>query len=161
METAILELLTREEKARKNFISPFLTEIGLTPGQGQARILYYLSREDAVSQKELADKCKIDVTTMSRNLDKLESMGLLERKANPACRRSFLICLTEQGHTEAKKTENIFSSLEEKISGYLTDAECRAFEHLLEKICSGLETDAVSRKCPNKIQQNNCEHESG
>lgn len=40
-----------------------------------------------MNQKELADACLMDVTTMSRTLDRMEKDGLLKRENNPASRK--------------------------------------------------------------------------
>ena len=108
----IRELLVRGEKARKQIFFPLLSELGLTPGQGQARILYQLLKEDHITQRELADRCRFDAAAMSRNIDKLEVLGFLVRDSNPECRRSFLICLTEKGNLEAKKIKKVFEQFE-------------------------------------------------
>ena len=98
----IMRLLIRAEKARRQVLQPLLASIGLTFGQGHVRILNTLHTEDGITQKELADRCRMDEATISRNLDKLSRSGYLERKPDPASRRSFLICLTEEGRREAE-----------------------------------------------------------
>ena len=135
----VRELLIRVERARKQVIGPSLTKLGFTPGQGQARILNFLLEQDHVTQKELADTCKLDVTTMSRNLDKLEDLGFLNRQINPTCRRSFLICLTEGGRTKATKVHELLESLDITLCSGIDEIEIRAFCTTLEKICSNLE----------------------
>jgi MarR family transcriptional regulator for hemolysin len=141
METQnIRELMVRGEKARKQIFSPLLSGFGLTPGQGQARILYYLYIKDHITQKELADNCHIEVTTMSRNLDKLEGLGLLTRENNPDCRRSFLICLTEKGFAEAREIQKVFDQFEEIVCEDISKEEVEVFCRVLLKMCDNLET---------------------
>jgi len=135
----VREMLIRVERARKQIIGPSLTKLGLTPGQGQARILNFLLEQDHVTQKELADTCKSDVTTMSRNLDKLEDLGFLNRQTNPTCRRSFLICLTEGGRTKATKVHELLENLDITLCNGIDETEIQAFCTTLEKICSNLE----------------------
>lgn len=135
----VRELLVREEKARKQIISPLLSNIGLTPGQGHARILYNLLQKDCITQKELADRCCFDAATMSRNIDKLQDMGLLVRENNPDCRRSFLISLTEEGLAEAKETEKVFQQFEELICSGMPEEEIDIFCKVLLKMCDNLE----------------------
>lgn len=136
----VRELLIRVERARRQIMGPSLTKLGLTPGQGQTRILNFLLEQDHVTQKELADTCKLDVTTMSRNLDKLESMGFLNRQINPNCRRSFLICLTEIGRTEAEKVHELLGTMDITLCDGIDEAEIQSFCMTLEKICTNLET---------------------
>ena len=136
----VRELLVREEKARKQILSPIFSALGLAPGQGRARILAHLLQRDHITQKELADACKLDVTTMSRNLDKLETMGLLSREANPGCRRSFLICLTEKGRVEAGKIHNVLDQFDHMICKDISEDEITLFCNILNKLCTNLET---------------------
>ena len=135
----VRELLVREEKARKQMISPLLSNIGLTPGQGHARILYNLLQKDHITQKELADRCRFDAATMSRNIDKLQDMGFLLRENNPDCRRSFLISLTEKGLAEADETRKVFQQFEELICSGIPEDEIDIFCKVLIKMCDNLE----------------------
>lgn len=139
-QQSIRELLIREEKARKQIISPLLSNLGLTPGQGQARILYNLLQKDHITQKELADICGIEAATMSRNLDKLEDMGFLLRENNPDCRRSFLIILTEKGIIEAEEIKKVFQHFEELVCNDIDEDEIKIFCKVLSKMCDNLES---------------------
>jgi MarR family transcriptional regulator for hemolysin len=136
----IRELMARGERGRKQIFSPLLSEFGLTPGQGQARILYYLLLKDHVTQKELADNCHFEVTTMSRNLDKLEKLGLLIRQNNPDCRRSFLICLTDKGIAEAKEIKKVFEQFEQIVSDGITKEELEVFLKVMTRMCDNMES---------------------
>lgn len=140
MKQNIRELLIRQEKARKQIISPFLSSLGLTPGQGQARILYHLLEQDHITQIVLADKCNQDAASTSRNIDKLEKLGLLKRQANPECRRSFLICLTDIGRIEAEQIKNVFNQLDIIICQGLSEEELTMFSDILTRICDNLES---------------------
>ena len=86
-----MDILYTIELKKRKIVQKFLVEIGLTPGQGQARILRYLSHHPHITQKEIADACMLDVTTMSRVLDKLEKLGLIIRERDPDCRRAYQI----------------------------------------------------------------------
>ena len=85
------------EMLRRRLLRPYFIDMGLTVGQGQPRILYELKKGGQMTQRELSDVCLIDVTTMSRTLDRLEKMGLIIRESNPECRRSWVIKLTKEG----------------------------------------------------------------
>lgn len=136
----IRELMARGERARKQIFSPLLSEFGLTPGQGQARILYYLLLKNNVTQKELADNCHFEVTTMSRNLDKLEKLGLIIRQNNPDCRRSFLICLTDKGIAEAKEIKKVFEQFEQIVSDGITKKDLEVFLKVMTRMCDNMES---------------------
>ncbi|WP_349671396.1 MarR family transcriptional regulator [Lacrimispora sp.] len=141
---SIRELMVRGEKARKQIFFPLLSDLGLTPGQGQAKILYHLQQEDRITQKELADRCRIDAAAMSRNIDKLEGLGLLVRESNPDCRRSFSICLTEKGYQEAGEIRKVFEQFEEIAGEGISQADMDVFYRVMENMCDNLERYNVS-----------------
>ena len=69
----IRTMLWQQEIARKKYIRPYLVKMGLTVGQGQPRILKNLLVYGPQTQRELADRCLLDVSTMSRSLDRMEA----------------------------------------------------------------------------------------
>lgn len=135
----IRKTLFQIEQARRKIVQNFLKEIGLTPGQGQARILQFLAEHEPVTQKKLADACDLDVTTMSRVLDRLEKEGYLKREKNPQCRRSYLIALTENGYKKAEEIAEGFQKLDEKICAGLKEEESETLLILLHKVEKELE----------------------
>lgn len=135
----IRKTLFQIEQARRKIVQNFLKEIGLTPGQGQARILQFLAAHEPVTQKKLADACDLDVTTMSRVLDRLEKEGYLKREKNPQCRRSYLIALTENGYKKAEEVAEGFQKLDEKICVGLKEEERETLLILLHKVEKELE----------------------
>ena len=126
------------EMLRRRLLRPYFIELGLTVGQGQPRILYELRKCDGMSQKELSDACLIEVTTMSRTLDRLESMGLIKRQNNPECRRSWIISLTEEGKEKADRVSDIFDMAEEVFRKGIGEEELNSMCATLEKIENNL-----------------------
>lgn len=134
------------EFLRRQFIRPYFLDLGLTVGQGLPRILKALRTVGKpVTQKELADICIMDVTTMSRALDKLEKSGFLTRSINPDCRRSWLINLTDDGIILADKVINIFAMADEIFSKNLTEDEINTLMTLLDKVAVNL-NDAINER---------------
>lgn len=103
------------EMLRRRLIRPYFIELGLTVGQGQPRILKELRKHGIMNQKELADACLMDVTTMSRTLDRMEKDGLLKRENNPASRRSWNVSLTDYGAQKADEVIRIFNRIDNVI----------------------------------------------
>lgn len=135
----IREILHRLDMERKKFLGPKLQVLGLTVGEGQARALRALLEEGPMTQKQLADLCMRDAATMSRNIDRLEKAGLLKRENNPGCRRSYLICLTEEGKEKAKQVQKIFRELDERIWGDIPEKEMEQLYETLLRIERNLE----------------------
>ena len=59
--------------------------------------LMCLWEEEGLTQRDIAAKSKVENSTTTRTLDKLEKLDLVERRADPNSRRSFRIYLTEKG----------------------------------------------------------------
>ena len=87
-----------------------------------------------MTQRELADLCMFDVTTMSRTLDKMEQAGLIQRNKNPVSRRSHLISLTEKGKEKGKQVREEFNWLDEMLQKGLAREELETLYRILEKI---------------------------
>ena len=109
------------EMLRRRLLRPHFIKMGLTVGQGQPRILYELRKSGRMTQKELSDACLIEVTTMSRTLDRLEKMGLIIRENNPECRRSWIIKLTKEGEAKADEVSDLFNMAEDIFCQDISD----------------------------------------
>lgn len=68
-------------------------QLGLTRAQTQA--LAYLSRNEGVSQCVLAEMLDLEPITLGRTVDRLQTMGLVERRPHESDRRVWLLFLTE------------------------------------------------------------------
>lgn len=124
----------RVELLRRRLVRPYIMDIGLTVGQGQPRILKELREKGAMTQKELADICILDVATMSRTLDRLEQAGLIKRESNPESRRSWNISLTPDGEKMADKAIEIFNMTDDVFCKGITDEELNTLCEISSKI---------------------------
>ena len=130
----IRKILHRLDLERRQLMRPRFLERGLTVGEGQPRILNCLMEQGEMSQRELADACMFDVTTLSRTLDKMEKAGLVTRKVNPASRRAHLIALTPEGKEKAGRVQEQFAWLDQVLWGDIEEKEMESLYRTLEKI---------------------------
>ena len=130
----IRKILHRLDLERRQLMRPRFLEMGLTVGEGQPRILNCLMEQGEMSQRELADACMFDVTTLSRTLDKMEKAGLVTRKVNPASRRAHLIALTPEGKEKAGQVQKQFAWLDQVLWGDIEEKEMESLYRTLEKI---------------------------
>ena len=65
---------------------------GLTRAQWQ--LLAYLAQNEGINQSGLADLLEIEPITLGRIVDKLQVLGLVERRPDPSDRRVWLLHLT-------------------------------------------------------------------
>ena len=129
----------RVELLRRQLLRPHFIELGLTVGQGQPRILKTLRSKGAMSL------CVLDVTTMSRTLDKLEKLGLVKRTDNPECRRSWVISLTPLGEEKADKVIELFKMADEVFSDGMTAEEVEKLYALMDVIEKNIEKHGEKR----------------
>jgi DNA-binding MarR family transcriptional regulator len=109
---------------------------GLTPAQ--FAVLNRLLEKDAVPFKELAAAIWCTPATMTGIVDTLEKKGLVTRQANPADRRSLLVCLTPAG-TELQSQVPAMGSLFHNCCEGLNEDETRQLSELLYRLDKTLE----------------------
>src|SRR6266568_2211418 len=78
-----------EQKARAS-------SLGLT--RAQAAVIAHLARQEGSNQASLAQILEIEPITLVRLLDRLEELGLVERRPDPNDRRARLLRLTPEAH---------------------------------------------------------------
>jgi MarR family transcriptional regulator, organic hydroperoxide resistance regulator len=109
----------------------------LNPAQG--RIIYALWREDGLSQSELGARTKLEKSTLTQMLARLEEAGQIRREGDPADARRRFVHLTDLNralhatHLEASK---------EMVKIYyqgLKPEEITNFENTLRKVIGNLE----------------------
>ncbi|MGF1717586.1 MarR family winged helix-turn-helix transcriptional regulator [Photobacterium chitinilyticum] len=93
-----------------------------------------LWEEEGVTQRDIAAKSKVENSTTTRTLDKLEKLGLVERRADPNSRRSFRIFLTEEGHKLRKTLLPIPVAVTQELLCSLKPEEQELIIELLHKI---------------------------
>jgi len=71
-------------------------ELGLT--RSQCSVLAHLARHDGIQQGALAEILEVEPITLTRLVDRLEEMGLVERRPHATDRRIRLLRLTEAAH---------------------------------------------------------------
>ena len=95
MEHSLHILLYRAFHAQRAALRPCLAELGL--GAGQPKLLGYLSRNGASSQRQIADYFEIDPAAVCRMLDSLQKNGFITRRTDSRDKRCDLIGLTPAG----------------------------------------------------------------
>ena len=85
---------------------------------------------DGITLSELSEKLGIDISTMTRNIQRIEKKNLIKRLPNPDDKRSIKLFLSQRGNTHANsinlEISVSLSSLAEKSSAFISPL---AFEH--------------------------------
>jgi DNA-binding MarR family transcriptional regulator len=88
----------------------------------QLRILSHL-KEEALGNSELADRCGVDITSMSRMADNLVKRRFITRKINRQDKRSVRLQLSKKGRQEQDRVSVAIKSWMAKEMEKLTEPE--------------------------------------
>jgi DNA-binding MarR family transcriptional regulator len=111
-----------------------LEPLGLKPSH--AGILRVLSEADGLSQQALAEKLGTFASRIVGLIDEIESRGLVERRDNPADRRSYAVYLTTAGRDAFEQILRVASSHQDAICAALEESERAQLAHYLERIAA-------------------------
>jgi MarR family transcriptional regulator for hemolysin len=117
--------------------STFIDEaIRRKTGQPRARwqTLAALAFSDGpIATIELAERMAVQWPSLIRTLDGLEGEGLVERRVNPADKRSRLVTITPQGLAVFREVKAVLDPTRAALLEGFCDEELRAAERLLDR----------------------------
>jgi DNA-binding MarR family transcriptional regulator len=102
--------------------------------QRHAGMLVRLAGNDGRSQQAIAELLGVNPTRMVFLTDELEKLGLVERKRNPADRRSHALYLTEAGTAMLARVREVTQAHEAAITAGLSAAERDQLMALLQHL---------------------------
>ena len=86
-------------------------------------VLHILATDDAQTQQQLCDAMWVDRASMVGVIDRLQSLGFVERQTAPDDRRSHLVSITTRGRVFHSEKKPVLKVIEEKLFGHLTPLE--------------------------------------
>ncbi|AXU21372.1 MarR family transcriptional regulator (plasmid) [Novosphingobium sp. THN1] len=109
----------------------------------QWRMLAAIQRDPGTNQGALAGWLEVEPITAGRMIDRLEKLGLVERRDDPADRRCWCLYLTAKGEELIRSmTPLAQQAIGEAVSG-LTDDEHTQLLSLLERVRMNLSDDTT------------------
>jgi DNA-binding MarR family transcriptional regulator len=102
--------------------------------QRQAGMLVRLAENDGRSQQAIAELMGVNPTRMVFLTDELEKLGLVERRRNPADRRSHALYLTQAGTAMLARVREVTRAHEDAITAGLSGAERDQLTALLRRL---------------------------
>lgn len=120
-----------------NYVSLELKDLGITTEQWA--VLYRISEQDAINQKDIANRSGKDQPTTTRILDALYKKGFIEKKMCTTDRRSFLVYLTERGRETVKKAIPIEKETLAKITRGMDPQQIVLFKNMLRQMNENIE----------------------
>lgn len=100
----------------------------------QAGCLQALVHRDGMGQSDLADQLHVSRPTVTMMLKRMESSGLIERRADAADSRITRVYLTEDGRRLAAKMHEGFSEMLNTSIGWLPEADKRELTRILGSV---------------------------
>ena len=109
-------------------------------GAGHFELLRYVRDHPDPRVADLASAFAIGVGTTSKIVDRVEKEGWVERRPNPANRRSSLLALTPAGESVVSRAEPAWqTAIQEILGGVVTPDELTALSLALDALRSDLE----------------------
>lgn len=109
-------------------------------GAGHFELLRYVRDHAGARVADIASTFAIGVGTTSKIVDRLEKEGWVERRPNPANRRSSLLALTPAGEAVVSRAEPAWqAAIQEIFGGALTPGQLRALALALNTLRLDLE----------------------
>ncbi|WP_037568971.1 MarR family winged helix-turn-helix transcriptional regulator [Phaeacidiphilus oryzae] len=136
----VFDDLVRVETRLYNAVADRLkSEAGISAGHFE--LLRHVHAQPDARVADLAAVFAIGVGTTSKIVDRVEEEGWLERRPNPANRRSSLLALTPAGQAVVSRAESVWRAAIEEILGAspVTAAELAALGRTLGALRSDLE----------------------
>lgn len=102
-------------------------------------VLLHVSLKDGISHRELADRLGIEAPTLVRLVDRMESEGLLHRRASETDRRVKHLHLSPAGRKEVERIRATAAEVRREALAGLDKAEIQMALEVLKKIRGKLE----------------------
>ena len=105
---------------------------------GQEMILVALWQEDGVPMTQLAERLEVQPPTVSRMVQRMESSGLLQRRASEEDQRVSLVYVTEEGRAIRSKIERVWHTIEAEMTDGWSEHEVEAFHGMVDRLRANL-----------------------
>ncbi|MFI6100282.1 MarR family winged helix-turn-helix transcriptional regulator [Lentzea sp. NPDC051213] len=96
-------------------------------------VLAHLAEQEAVAQKRISDRVRMDPSDLVSVLDDLEGFGFAQRKRDERDRRRFTVSITDAGRQALRERLEAARADEEELLAPLTSHERDALTTLLRK----------------------------
>ncbi|WP_374529258.1 MarR family winged helix-turn-helix transcriptional regulator [Novosphingobium sp.] len=100
----------------------------------QARLLFYLTRNEGENQGFYAEELDVEPITLCRMVDRLEESGMIERRRSPADRRAWQLFLTESSRNKIPEMRECIDQLLEEMLAGISPDERDEFARILTAI---------------------------
>lgn len=124
--------LMRAARAHRTMAASMLSEVGLHPGQ--EALLMELWDHEGRTQADLASSLGVEAPTITKMLQRMESAGLVDRRADPTDGRAVRVHLTTRGRRLRTRVEKLWLELEARTLEGLSDRQVGTLRSLLTTV---------------------------
>jgi MarR family transcriptional regulator, transcriptional regulator for hemolysin len=132
VETPIGREISMTAKRLQRSFSDALAKAGGTLPAWQ--VLLAVQRQGARTQQDLARAIGVEGPTLTRQLDALESAGLVERRRDQQDRRAIRVRTTPRGQAQFRRLAKAAGHFDETLRSGLSDREIDQLRDLLARI---------------------------
>jgi len=132
----LVHLLIGFAMKHRRIMQHYLDETGVY--QAQHRLLMQISRNQNVSQKDIAESMGISAATIAVSLKKLEKGGYINKAMDEGDNRFNQITLTEKGKQVVEQSIEIFEATDRKVFEGFSEDEKATLAALLQKLDDNL-----------------------
>lgn len=111
-------------------------EQGLTRARWQ--VLWYLARREGIYQAALAELLNVAPISLTRQLDRLEEEGLVERRTDPDDRRRYRLYLTDQAQPALENLHRLAEQTRRRALAGLEKNDIEALQRVLSVMRTNL-----------------------
>jgi MarR family transcriptional regulator, multiple antibiotic resistance protein MarR len=138
LDTVFTDLVRVETRLYNAVEQRVRAEAGVAAGHFE--LLRYVRDHPGARVADLASTFAIGVGTTSKIVDRLANQGWVERRPNPANRRSSLLALTPAGESAVSRAEPAWqAAIQQILGGAVTPEELTALSLVLDALRSDLE----------------------
>jgi len=135
LHDAVLDLMSILNEPQRD--AALIAEAGISLDRALFPLLVRIERRGPVGVVELADMAGRDHTTVSRQVAKLEHLGLVARKANAADRRMRAVAITRKGLTMTRALDKARERIAAPVIADWSEADRKTLIRLLRRLVDG------------------------
>ncbi len=130
LSTRVFRAFLNTLRLHRQLMIASMSELDTHPGQ--AICLRFLSANDGITQRDLADALHLARPTVSRMLQAMEKAGAIERRTDEHDQRLTHVYLTARGHELEAELRTVLAGYLSDTIGSLPESDRRELERLLD-----------------------------
>ena len=131
-EECIFFQLAKADQSGAQYWQGKVAPLGLTAVQ--AMVLNTLSDDDGAPAGRLGERVQLTSATLTGIIDRLENLGMVERRASKEDRRAVLVCLTGKGREVVGEVKALLARANRGFLAGLSSKEQKQLRGLLQKL---------------------------